>query len=157
MNNKIISIIVVIIVILNTAALVVLWRKSVKQPGKEPFATPAQFLIEKVGFDAAQQSDYNRLIEKHRDKSEPLKRELTVAKHNYFQMIGSNTSDSSRTAMLQTINTISDSLHECTFQHFESVRKICNPNQQKIFDATIREVIERMQRNKPAPPPESRE
>jgi protein CpxP len=133
---------IILLLLLNIATIALLWTGKPKQMPPRQRGDAAEFIINEVGFDAAQQRQYHSLIDEHQKNSRALRDEIKIAKDKFFDQL--STSDSSdqgtKDASAEVMKRIQQ-LDMTTFEHFKQVRAICRPDQQKKFDAIIHNAI----------------
>ncbi len=147
-KNKLLTGFIILLLLINTAALIYMWRSN-NISKRAAIISPAEYLIRKTNMDSVQKLKYYELIKQHRKATRRLKDDLTLARETYFSFLGKNVSDSTKQSALQKINSINSELSVITFNHFTSVRELCNKEQQIKFDAAIEEVLKMMA----GPPP----
>ncbi|MBL0134931.1 MAG: periplasmic heavy metal sensor [Chitinophagaceae bacterium] len=152
-TNKILLWLVIILLIANAATLSFLWmgRPSARPPG----GGAKDFLIKELKLNSNQQQEYQKLIVDHREAAEVLRTKIREAKDVLFEMIKEpNTSDSAKQKQAKEISGYSEELELLTLHHFEKVRTLCTPEQQKKFDDILHQVTSMMGNPRPPMGPE---
>ena len=121
-------------------------RPSARPPG----GGASDFLIKELQLNSNQQQEYQKLIFEHREAAQVLRSKIRTAKEGLFEMIKEpNTSDSAKQMQAKEISGYAEELELLTLQHFEKVRALCTPEQQKRFDTILHEVTSMMGNPKP--------
>jgi periplasmic protein CpxP/Spy len=148
-TNKLLLWLVVILLIANAATLSFLWmgRPSARPPG----GGASNFLIKELQLNADQQQEYQKLVLEHREGAQVLRSKIREAKEVLFDMIKEPAaSDSAKQQQAKEVSTYSGELELLTLHHFEKVRALCTPEQQKKFDSILHQVTSMM--GNPRPP-----
>lgn len=144
-RNKIWGIAFLLLVLLNIAALVTFWimREGPAGPrGGEMKQGVVDFMVKELGFDSVQKEQLMQLRKTYQEEMREVRSRNRDAKNDFFALLPqSGISDTAlenaaHAAVVYDIKT--DML---TFRHFQAVRKLCNAEQQKKFDAVIQEVL----------------
>lgn len=152
-SNKLLLWLVVILLIANAATLSFLWmgRPSARQPG----GGARDFLIKELQLSSSQQQEYQKLIVEHRENAEILRSKIRTAKEGLFDLIKEPaTPDSTKQKLVKEVSIYSEELELLTLHHFEKVRALCTPEQQKKFDSILHQVASMMGNPKPPMGPE---
>jgi Spy/CpxP family protein refolding chaperone len=160
-NNRWVPVITLLLLTANIVTLTLLWTNK-KTVGREEhrFPPPPQgqvfeFLTRELKLDAAQQEAYKKLRDEHqagvRDIRENIQRK---AKEDLFELLKKPAVSDSEVHVYSSKAAAADQqLDEFTFHHFQKLRAICNPDQQKRFDEIIQEALQQMGPRRPGPPP----
>lgn len=151
-KKKFVLILLVLMIVLNLALLGWIWfgPDGHRGPGK---GRARDFLIRELKLDAAQQKQYDVLIEKHHADLRPVQDEMRHTRDSLFDQLASATPDTAIAHRLETkIGTLQAKMERITFEHFQQVRAFCRPDQQKDFDRVIRDAL-RMMAPPQGPPP----
>jgi len=154
-KNKLLIWLVLILVLANAVTIGTFWLNRKKEEDHElPRGTTADFLIRELNLDAKQQEQYREFIDEHRQTVQPIREAIRKKKDSLFGLLGQHSpeADSIRTRILSgsLLEKFRD-LEQVTFDHFQKLRAICTPEQQKKFDAIIKQAMAMMA---PAGPPE---
>ena len=114
----------------------------------------ARFLSHELNFTDEQESKFKILREDHHSKVESLRDQNKNLHDEFFNLMNASPSDSSKAlALADSIAALQKQIELITFYHFQQVRTICSPEQQKKFDTVINEALHMMA---PKPPGEGR-
>lgn len=154
-KNKWLTILVVVLLALNAATLALFWIGKTREGNQPPPPPPATtYLVKELGLDTTQQNQLKALIDQHRKAAELLRVGIKNAKDSLFELVKHpETSDSAKRMLSAAASSRMAELDLLTLDHFRQIRALCNPEQQKKFDAIIHEVIGRMGPSRPPPPP----
>ena len=150
-KNKILTWLVVMLLVANAATISMFWlnRRKEMAPLK---GTPKEFMIRELKLDQKQQNQLEQLVQQHQESAEQLRKQVRESKEAFFDLLNvPNIADSSIQTAAKAVSVNTEQLDLMTFDHFQKVRAICTPAQQKIFDHIIKQVIAMMGR--PGPPP----
>lgn len=149
-KNKLLTWLVVLLLVANAATIAMYWLGKPKPP-LPPNGGPKNYLIKELSLDAKQQEQFGELVKEHRQSVEQLRREVRSAKDNLFDLVSKpNEADSTKQHAAAAVSDITEEIDLLTLDHFQKVRALCTPDQQRKFDDIIREVTRMMGR--PGPP-----
>ena len=147
-KNK--SLISIIIFLLITNVAMLIFFLALNNPAQKNSHSYDQngisgLLQKEVGFTKEQLDTYQSLRKDHFDKVHVLFDELRKSKIDFYNLIYTQqASDSSVNKAADLIAEKQKTLDLQMFNHFETVRNICTPDQLQKFDTTIKKVIMRM-------------
>jgi periplasmic protein CpxP/Spy len=148
-KNKLLVWLVAILVIANAATLAIFWLGKKQEPAPSK-GTPKEFLIQQLQLNTQQQAELDVLVKEHRQAAEQLRRKTRAAKESFFDLLKqTNITDSIKKAAAKAVSVNTEELDLLTLNHFQSVRSLCTPEQQKKFDGIIHEVTSMMARPRP--------
>jgi periplasmic protein CpxP/Spy len=137
---------VVLLLLLNIGTLAYLFytRKDTERPGP-PGRAVADFIIQQLQLDAAQQEKFAQLRDRHQGILRSAHKADKDLHDIYFNLLKTDNPDTKRADSVSMLIADQRSLIEmATFVHFLELRKLCRDDQKKRFDATIDEVARRM-------------
>lgn len=161
-NNRLLSVIILLLLTANIATLGYLWMH---RPGSEkmpPMAPPGggqvfEFITKELQLDTVQQKSYSALRDEHQAGQRPLQDSIRKAKDQFFELLKQPAlTDAELQQQSSKVAAAEQQLELFTFKHFQKLRAICNPAQQKKFDDIIQDVLRRMapaKRPQGPPPP----
>lgn len=132
--------VIVILVIFNLTTLFLLWfgnpaRQAGYLEGENVGKNTEkiqQLLKKELGFDDEQTEKYMQLRTEHQQESIKLNRELNLVKKEMFdKIIEDNESTSLSDSLLSLTLEKQSQIEKLTFNHFLSLKKLCNSEQQK--------------------------
>jgi periplasmic protein CpxP/Spy len=107
---------------------------------------PGHFLIQKLKFNAAQETAFDKLRKAHHDSIEILQAEGKKLRKSFFDGLITNANDSTTLLMADKIAANQKQIEMLTYHHFVEVKKLCTPEQIGVFNDIIQEVIQNLQR-----------
>jgi Spy/CpxP family protein refolding chaperone len=158
-NNRWLSIATLVLLVANIITLTLLWthnRPDVsgkKRP--EPPGQVFEFLTKELQLTSQQQLAYKQLRDLHRTSQHLMQDSIRIAKDELFSFLNQpNVSDSQLREYSEKVTAYVQQLDMITFRHFQKLRELCDPDQQKKFDEIIKEALGRMggQGRKPSGP-----
>jgi protein CpxP len=150
-KNKILVWAVVLLIIVNVAVLTTIWLLHNKQrPGR---GTPADYLVKELSLNNDQQNKLHELAKEHHSQSQEIRGRIKDARHQLFKLLQQpDVTDSIKKAAAGNVAKNLEELDLLTFNHFQKVRIICTPAQQKKFDEIIEDVLEMIASGPPPGP-----
>jgi Spy/CpxP family protein refolding chaperone len=157
---KLLAGLVVALVIINVSMMGYLWfapHGPGERGGPRDGRGPAGLVIKELKFDDKQREQFEKLREEHHASMMEIDKASHQLHNQLFKSLG-NSADSSRQhlsdSLIAEIAKQDISRETITFHHLSEVRKLCNPEQQKLFDDMIAKASER--RPEGPPPPRER-
>lgn len=147
-NNKykILWVAVGVLLVLNVGLLV--WISFFSN--KLPTQPRRLFLETELKFDEKQTEAYRKLRHEHAQQMRSLREGVKEMKEAYYADLDKTISDDSLKARANQIENKMAEADVITFKHFQQVRQMCTPAQQKHFDEVILDLIRSIDR--PGPP-----
>ncbi len=106
---------------------------------------PFEFLSKELKLTKQQQDAYIILRDEHRRNSRELQDSIREAKDALFTLLKQDTvKPEELTQRTNNAAALSSRLDLVTFHHFQKLRALCTPEQQKRFDEIIREAMRGM-------------
>ena len=145
-KNKVLTWLVLLLLLANATSIAMFWfykGKANEHPKQthQPNGKPQDFLIKELNFDAAQQVQLEAFSKEHREAINSFGGKIKEVKENFFSILKQqNTTDSTKKNAAAAISNITQQIDLLTLNHFEKVRAICTPDQQKKFDEIIKQV-----------------
>ena len=150
-NSKFLKIVIIILLLINIATLGFMWSNHFSQGTPPHMSRDAfMFLTRELQFDDKQKEQYEQLRNDHHRAAEELQHKSRELHDDLFNLLHAPSADS--VVVNQAVGNISSNqqqLELLTFYHFQKVRAICNPEQQKRFDEVIQDAL-RMMAPKPS-------
>ena len=159
-NNRWLTIISIILLVANAVTLTLLWSGRPKHPPHEeagvtppPGGQAFEFITRELKLTQAQQDSYKILREEHQAAQRVLQDSIRLSKDNFFELLQSpGVSDSVLETASKKALVYQQQLDLLTFRHFQKVRALCTPEQQKRFDEIIKQVLLQMSGPRMHPP-----
>ena len=151
-KNKLLTWLVILLLIANAATIAMFWLGKPKRP-PAPQGTAIDFLIKELNLDAKQQEQFKKLAGEHRETAEKIREQVKEAKDSLFDLVKDPvTPDSVKETRVALVGKRLEQIDLLTLNHFQQVRQLCNPEQQKKFDKIIQQVLRMMAGPKPPGP-----
>jgi periplasmic protein CpxP/Spy len=137
-----------ILIALNIALIVflLLGPPQGRHPGQKEDGAPGSYLVEKLKFNAQQESAFDKLKKAHHEKIMELKEEGNKLRKSFFDGLTSDSISSSKDSIVNKIAENQKQIELVTYNHFEEVKKLCTPEQKITFNDIIMEVIRRIEK-----------
>lgn len=142
-KTKLLTISVIGLLLLNLGTLGFLFLTGQQQHRgpHEQGLRPKDIIIEKLHFDAAQQQEYEKLIDWHQHEIRKYDDSIREVKNELYQQLSLQQTDVKVKDSLTTLLADYQKQIEAThFKHFEDIKKLCHPNQMQDFDALTQEL-----------------
>jgi len=112
------------------------------------FAQPKRLFLEtELKFDEKQTEVYRKLRREHAQQMRGMRDEVKAMKEAYFKDLAqANISDDTLRARAKRIESKMADADVITFRHFQQVRQMCTPAQQKHFDEVVIDLIRSIER-----------
>ena len=156
-NNSWLYLVAGIIITANIVTLAMLWihRGGHEEKNDNPRGPKLfEYLSSELSLSKQQQEAYRDLRNEHREGSRQLQDSIRHAKDELFDLLKQN--NLQEEAIMQQSNkaaSLGAKLDTLTFHHFQKLRALCNPDQQKKFDGVIRDALQMMGPQRHGPPP----
>jgi periplasmic protein CpxP/Spy len=115
------------------------------------------FLETELKFDENQADVYRKLRREHAQQMRSMREDVKAMKEAYYSDLAQT--KISEDTLRARANKIENKMAEAdviTFRHFQEVRQLCTPAQQKHFDEVILDLIRSIERPGPPPPRDGR-
>lgn len=151
-KNKWLIAVVILLLVANITTITLFWMNKENKPPRPQ--QPIDFINRELGFDQRQKEQYSDLVKEHRDKARQMREEIKRSKDEFFALLQQpGVTDSMKISASAKANELVQQLDILTFNHFQKVRALCTPAQQKKFDDIIHKVLQMMAGPGPGGPP----
>lgn len=142
-ENIWIALVAFLIVLNATILFLFLGGKNPGRPGQGGQAPRDLQIIEALSLDEEQQAKFEVLKEDHRGKMRELNSGTDEMLQAYFMLLESGEIDSTQKDSLESeFAALEKEKINVTFDHFQKLKTLCNPDQQEEFDAFLPTLIE---------------
>ncbi len=150
-NTRIWKWMVVSLVTLNIILLLTIWHSYSRHGGPPRHdGGPAKKIINDLNLSATQTAEFEKLKEQHHSSMLELQKKGRELRDEFFELLKQEHPDPTQiTEKAGAIAENQKQIEMITFSHFESVRKMCSPEQKKKFDEMIGDILRKMS----GPPP----
>jgi len=144
---RFLKIVIICLLVVNIGTLSFIWLHHGHGGPPPPHGRGdvAGFLTHELNFSPEQEKQFDQLREEHHHAMEKFQDEGRERHHQLFDLLHASTADSA--AIQSAAKGIAENqsqIEVVTFHHFQQVRAICNPEQQKKFDEIIDEALRMM-------------
>jgi maltodextrin utilization protein YvdJ len=101
---------------------------------------PKKLVIEKLHFDEQQISDYEVLIDGHRQQIREKNEAIRHQKQALYQQLNAE-NDSLKVICLLEIAKLQAQVEEIHYKHFIDIKKLCKPEQLDNYEAFSKEIL----------------
>lgn len=101
---------------------------------------PRELIIERLHLDAAQITKYDTLIQKHRSNLKEYEETLLELKKNLYSNLKNKTDKATIYYSIDGIAKVQAEIEHVHYAHFEDIKNLCKPEQQKYFDELVNEL-----------------
>jgi periplasmic protein CpxP/Spy len=99
---------------------------------------PKKVIIERLGFDEAQQNAYDVIIMEHREKRREFNQRNHHLHDNLFALLKTpELNVAVKDSLMTEIARNQKNMDELNFSHFQKIRSLCKEDQVKKFDALV--------------------
>ena len=151
-NNRFLKIVIVALLLINIGVLSYVWMGAHNGPHGGHLSGPDVFgyLCKELQLDDAQTKQYAALRDEHHQAMQAIQHKSHQLRDRFFDMLHVYPVDSAAIKnMSDSIAHTQEQIELVTFYHFQKVRAILRPDQQRHFDSIIQETLSMMA---PAPP-----
>ncbi len=148
-NNKYIGWVVIFLAALNVALLVFIWFGH-NRLAQKPLQGGMRVLEERLQLNEEQKQQLNQLRDEHFKNMKVLRVASQAARKELHSLWAEANASDKVTELSQRIGTTHAAIEKANYDHFAQIRAICSPEQQKIFDELIQDVLRQGER--PGPP-----
>ena len=152
-NSRFFKTVIIILLFINMSTLAFMWMNKPPHGMPPPRQEVGDFLMRELNFTDAQRNQFEKLRDEHRNSVRDLRDHSRDLHDSFFDLLSTGMSDSTKVVQYaDSITSRQKQIELSTFYHFQKVRKICTPEQQKKFDKIIKDALRMMA----PPPPHSR-
>ncbi len=149
-KNKWLIFFIVLLLIGNAATILMFWMQRRPGPGGH---RAADYIIKELNLSKSQQEQYEKMIDEHRKGADEARQHIKAAKDKLFDLLQQpSVNDSTLNTAVNNVTNETSKLELQTFHHFQKLRAICDPAQQKKFDGIIKNALDMMRPGPPGPP-----
>lgn len=121
-----------------------------KELGSQNRREPKEIIIEKLGFDAFQQSEYEKLIQWHRKEIRDLEQNNRATKTKLYEQLVKTTSENSKKdSLIAVLSSNQIKIENIHFTHFQDIKKICHQDQLPAFESLTEELAQIFSKQNP--------
>ena len=149
MKNRLFTWLLALLLLANAVTLAFFWVDRAK-PGNGQKGGASGYLIQQLNFSDEQKQKFELLVKEHRMKTQELRPMIKAAKDSMFGLVKqSGVSDSAKRVAAEKASEYIMQLDLYTLDHFQKIREICDPEQQKKFDQILNELTSLLANQRP--------
>lgn len=95
---------------------------------------PRAIVIEKLGFDENQSKEYDKYIDWHKSEIRESDGQIRELKNKLYATLISDGQESMKDSLINEISKVQTHIEQIHYKHFQDIKKLCKPEQQKAFD-----------------------
>ena len=146
-KTKFLTISIILLLALNAITLFIVFHMHLGQKKHDIHEGegPANFIIEQLKLDDAQQKQFADLRHQHQDFARTAHEEERKLHDAYFNLLKTDNPDKVKVDSIAALMASHQKeLELFTFDHFQKLRAICRDDQKKLFDQTIDEIAKQV-------------
>lgn len=131
---KLLTVAVLALLLLNLGTLGFLFFNG--SMGNHPYGRPEpkDIIIQKLNFDAAQVTDYEKLIHWHRGEIRRIEDEIRKTKNELYLQLNKDTiASSTKDSLINVLADYQKQIESTHFKHFQDIKKMCRKEQLDDF------------------------
>lgn len=101
-------------------------------PGMHPEERPRRLIIEKLDLDKQQVTAYDQLIESHRGAVRNIEDSMRTTKNQLYATLNQSNA-ALKDSLVARLASLQQQIEMVHYSHFEDIRKLCRPDQLKLF------------------------
>jgi periplasmic protein CpxP/Spy len=156
-NTRVINIVLILMLILNAAFIGSWWYGHMKMHRNarqnrphftEHESKAANYMSKTLGLSDEQETKLDTLRKEHFRKVEMLEMAVSRNEKNMLSLLSANTVDSAKANVyIDSIGAMKAGIQKELFAHFNSIKKMCNPEQSSKFDALMDQMSKELPRH----------
>lgn len=147
-NNKYIGWVVILLAVLNIVLLVFLWNGQNRKP-RNPQRAGIMVFEERLDLNETQKRQLQQLRDEHFKTIQRLRNQTLETRKTLHSLWAEADASNKVTELTQRMGDLHAAIEKATFDHFAQIRAICSPEQQKVFDELIQDVLRQGERPGP--------
>ncbi len=156
-NTRFLKITIIVLLVVNIATLVFMWTGRNGGPRPPHGGGPpriAEYLTEELKLSEEQQKQFKELRDSNHERIQEINEKNGKLHKAYFEMLGASPVDMNKVSLIaDSMSAYTKQIELLTFEHFQKVRGMCDPTQQKKFDLIIQDALRMMAPPKGGPGP----
>ena len=139
-SNKYIGWVVIVLAVLNVILLTFVLQGH-QRSQKKRHEGGMKLLEEQLNLSESQKEELKQMRESHFSRLEELRKDSRKTRRALHDLWSEASSNQKVSELTKRLGDIHAAVEKATFEHFAEIRGICTPEQQKIFDSLIRDVL----------------
>jgi periplasmic protein CpxP/Spy len=138
---KLLTILSGVLIVINIVLIAfILFRPNALPKGERE--RPREIISEKLKFDDQQMTQFDAAIKSHRENIKNENEQMGDLKMNLYATLKHNEQSTDKDSLMKAINAIQLRIEHIHYKHFEDIKAICKPEQQKMYDELCLEMSE---------------
>ncbi len=133
---KLLSIVIVGLLVVNLLLVIALFMRK---PHPNPEG-PKKLIIEKLRFDDVQIKAYDQMVEWHRSEIRKSDEQILKLKNTLYSHLNEEVDQHTKDSLIAAIANVQTYIERTHYKHFEDIKQLCKPNQQKDFEKLTQEI-----------------
>ncbi len=134
---RFLTILVIALILANVAMGFFLMKR--KHPPR-PELGPRNRIIEALKFDENQIREFDKLVAWHQKEVSAIDEKIVGVKTKLYQTLLKSDSSSLKDSLLNELGKIQVDVEKTHYKHFQDIKALCKPDQQKEFMAFVDEI-----------------
>ena len=145
-NKRFLWIIILVLLILNIVSLSTIWLRpwesgvTVTREFRRPLAKD-HFLNTRLNFTPEQQTQFDKLLTKHRETLDSKVIEISSLRKELMGMMRNQEFTTESEKIVQSIGQKQSELELINYNHFKEIMAICNNEQKQVFIETMMRAV----------------
>ena len=145
-NKRFLWIIILVLLILNIVSLSTIWLRpwesgvTVTREFRRPLAKD-HFLNKRLNFTPEQQTQFDKLLTKHRETLDSKVIEISSLRKELMGMMRNQEFTTESEKIVQSIGQKQSELELINYNHFKEIMAICNNQQKQVFIETMMRAV----------------
>jgi periplasmic protein CpxP/Spy len=118
----------------------ILFRPSALPKGERE--RPRKIISEKLKFDNQQMTQFDQAIKAHKESIIIENEQMGDLKMKLYATLKYNQQNTDKDSLMKAINAVQLRVENIHYKHFEAIKAICKPEQQKMYDELCLEMSE---------------
>jgi periplasmic protein CpxP/Spy len=145
---RILSLVSIVLLLIN---IVIIGVMVSHRSGRAHAVGPRRMIIEKLHFDETQQVAYQKLIDAHIIDVKKGEQQIQEYKRRLYATLNSAVDLSARDSLIAEMAKLQMSVEQIHYRHFQDIKALCKPDQQKAFEAFTLEISDLFQKGQRGP------
>ncbi len=133
---KLISIAAIGLLVVNLMLVTALFMRK---PHPNPEG-PKKLIIEKLHFDEQQVKAYDTMVTWHRAEIRNSDEQILKLKNTLYNHLNEDVDQRTKDSLIAAIANVQTHIERTHYKHFEDIKKLCKPDQQKDFEKLTQEI-----------------
>lgn len=114
--------------------LILIWFMLANKHPPHSKEGPKMAIIQKLGFDENQIKEYEKQIAWHRENIRKRDKQMLEIKKQLYTTLITNDTLNIKDSLITEIGKLQVAIESIHYKHFQDIKSICKPEQQKAFE-----------------------